>query len=116
MLDRKKTGRISEGRKIFRRSGDSVDAELPDLDEVEATEEASGQEAPEGQAHELKTIRLHRDEIPAVLKALDLADYNISEVTAVEKFQVDGQTIIQLKTGEFVKIALIAPDEETPAD
>ena len=104
MRERKSTGRITEDRKVFKRSRSEGEVEaLQTADQVEETVE-------EALPVESSASKLDSAEIAAILEALDLPGYTISDVTAVERIEIGDQTVVQLKNGDFVKIAMVTPD------
>ena len=105
MADRKNTGRITQDRKVFKRP--RSEAEATAVQDVRIAEDTA-ELPPQDQADDPD----FHEKIAAALKTLDLPDYHVTEITAIDMFEVDGQTVIQLKSGDFVKIAMVAPDEE----
>ena len=104
MRERKSTGRITEDRKVFKRPRSEAEADAPQItDQMEETAE-------ETLPAELDADGLRSAEIAAILEALDLPGYTISDVTAVERIEIGDQTVVQLKNGDFVKIAMVTPD------
>ena len=102
MIDRKSTGRISEDRKVHKRS------------RHESSDKGSNQEIPQLKNHVENSSLVSADkklsdyqEFEEALAALNLPDLNVSEVTAIERIKVGDQTVVQLKTGDFVKYAMV---------
>lgn len=106
VIDRKATGRISEDRRVFKRSRTEVSHE-----KRQTTSEFNKNEVIVP-IREISKKDRHVD-LATALKALNLPDLNLSEITSIERVEVGDQTVIQLKTGDYVKIAMVESEEGT---